>query len=235
MDPSTVEPKGAAQKWSGKEKDEEIQSTSANGGQVRGTILQVGVAYALLECALWTLGRTQTLWALAVALWVTYWTLRTGETAESAGVSVRRFWLGMWIMPASVSLAGTMLLAAWAVGSIHDLHGARTPFWHFVGYVVWALVQQFLTQSFIYTRVEALVGGRRAVLITGVLFGFAHIPNPVLMAATLVMGWVFSDVFRRYRNLYPLAIAHAVLGLALAIALPESATHRMRVGIAWWN
>jgi membrane protease YdiL (CAAX protease family) len=71
------------------------------------------------------------------------------------------------------------------------------------------------------------------VLITGFLFGFAHIPNPVLMAATLGMGFAFSELFRRYRNVYPLAIAHAALGLALAVTFPESVIGRMRVGIAW--
>jgi membrane protease YdiL (CAAX protease family) len=100
-------------------------------------------------------------------------------------------------------------------------------------YAAWALVQQFLVQSFIFVRLKSVYGGRRAIIFTALLFSLAHIPNPVLIPATLVAGLVFSWAFRRYRNIYTLGFVHALLGLTLAVSLPETATHRMRVGAAY--
>jgi membrane protease YdiL (CAAX protease family) len=67
------------------------------------------------------------------------------------------------------------------------------------------------------------------------LFCIAHIPNPVLMLATLGMGLFWAELFRRYRNIYPLSVAHAILGLSLSVTIPEPVTHHMRVGIAYWH
>ena len=65
------------------------------------------------------------------------------------------------------------------------------------------------------------------------LFSFVHIPNPVLVPATLIGGMFFVEAFRRWRNIYPLGIAHAALGLSLAIAVPDSWMHHMRVGLSF--
>ena len=62
------------------------------------------------------------------------------------------------------------------------------------------------------------------------VFFLAHLPNPVLLLVTAIAAPIFIELFRRYRNLYPLAIAHALVGLALAVALPDGVTHQMKVG-----
>jgi hypothetical protein len=40
-------------------------------------------------------------------------------------------------------------------------------------------------------------------------------------------------VFLRYRNLYPLALAHAILGITVAITIPGPMMHNMRVGLGY--
>jgi hypothetical protein len=40
-------------------------------------------------------------------------------------------------------------------------------------------------------------------------------------------------MFRRYRSIYPIGIVHAVLGLTIAVTLPDSLLHNMRVGIGF--
>jgi hypothetical protein len=40
-------------------------------------------------------------------------------------------------------------------------------------------------------------------------------------------------LFLHYRNLYPLAMAHAVLGITVAIAVPGPVVHNMRVGLGY--
>jgi membrane protease YdiL (CAAX protease family) len=66
-----------------------------------------------------------------------------------------------------------------------------------------------------------------------VLFASAHIPNPVLVVATLAVGICFTQLFRRYRNIWGLGIAHGLLGLALTLSVPNDVHHHMRVGIGY--
>jgi hypothetical protein len=40
-------------------------------------------------------------------------------------------------------------------------------------------------------------------------------------------------MFRCYRSLYPIALVHAMLGLTIALVVPDSLLHHMRVGIGY--
>jgi hypothetical protein len=40
-------------------------------------------------------------------------------------------------------------------------------------------------------------------------------------------------MFRRYRNIFPLGLVHAALGLTIAASLPDSLLHHMRVGLGY--
>ncbi len=102
-------------------------------------------------------------------------------------------------------------------------------------YVVWALGQQFLLQSFFYLRFESLLGARAAVLVSSALFALLHLPNLPLTALTVLGGLFFTEMFRAYRSLYPLGIAHALMGIAIAYSFPDSLMHHMRVGLSYWQ
>ena len=65
------------------------------------------------------------------------------------------------------------------------------------------------------------------------LFSAAHLPSPILTTFTLVGGLFFCEMFRRYRSIYPIGIVHAVLGLTIAVTMPDSLLHNMRVGIGY--
>jgi membrane protease YdiL (CAAX protease family) len=85
-------------------------------------------------------------------------------------------------------------------------------------------------------NLEDLLGdSQRALWCTTALFFLAHVPNPVLMAGTLAAALFFVSLFRRYRNIYPLGIAHALLGLSLAVTVPDAWLRHMRVGISYWH
>ena len=110
----------------------------------------------------------------------------------------------------------------------------RRPALHALLYGGWALGQQFLLQSFFFLRLEYILGyGRKALWTASSLFFVAHLPNPVLLAIAAVAAPISIELFRRYRNIYSLAIAHAFVGLALAVALPDRLTHQMKVGLAY--
>jgi len=107
--------------------------------------------------------------------------------------------------------------------------------WHalysFLGYAAWCAFQQYLAQSYFHNRLmEAIHNRHLSSLLVGVIFGSAHIPNPILMVATTVAGFVFAEIFARHRNIWPIALAQAVGGLLLAAVSPASLMHNMRVG-----
>jgi hypothetical protein len=134
---------------------------------------------------------------------------------------------------AFIACSGAILLAWWA-GTLKILYGERSVSWHAIFYAVWALEQQFILNAFFYRRFESLFGdGRRALIVTALLFSLVHLPNPVLMPATFVGGLFFVWCFRRYGNIYPLAVAHAMLGLTIAITVPDHWLHHMRVGLGF--
>jgi membrane protease YdiL (CAAX protease family) len=101
------------------------------------------------------------------------------------------------------------------------------------GYVLWALIQQFMLQSFFFNRFEDLYGSSAAVWMASTIFAAAHLPSPILTTATLVGALFFCEMFRRYRSIYPLAIVHATLGLTIGLVTPDSLLHHMRVGIGY--
>ena len=72
-----------------------------------------------------------------------------------------------------------------------------------------------------------------AVGVTAIIFAVAHLPNPILVPFTLLWGLAACLLFLRYRNLYPLAMAHAILGITIAIAVPGPVDHNMRVGLGY--
>lgn len=189
--------------------------------------------YALLEGGLWSYGGAQAVWALALAAWIMATTLLSRRSARDLGLTAAGFWPSLWVVGAALLLGGVFVLAGWVNGSLRPLHS--TPLWRSMLYVLWALIQEFITQSFIFVRLELVFRSRwRAVSCTALLFSAAHIPHPVLVPGTFVLAIALTWLFSRYRNLYTLAMAHAVLGLALGATLPQAWLRHMRVGIAYW-
>jgi membrane protease YdiL (CAAX protease family) len=153
------------------------------------------------------------------------------EQGFSAGANRR----GLWVVAVAVVLSAGMIVAGAIAGTVHPLYGIRTPFWHALGYTVWALGQEWMSLGFVLVRLERMMEGRFAVLGCALIFSLAHVPNTVLMATTFVMCGVFALVFRRYRALYPLTVSHALLGMSLALSVPPPALHFMRVGAAYFR
>ena len=78
-----------------------------------------------------------------------------------------------------------------------------------------AFVQQGLLQDFLLPRLLRLTHGPgMAALAAAGMFSLAHLPNPILTVCTFVWGLAACLFFLRYRNLYSLSIAHAILRAA---------------------
>jgi len=194
-------------------------------------LLEIGIVFGLILVAVWTpQGRFNTYVCWTAAFATVVLSLRGRYSAVELGL--RR--------PASgalVTLAvGAALVALIAViGSFAKSLGPAQPLpwtraWQ---YGLWSLLQQFILQSFIYVRLESMLAPRRALLCASGLFAVAHLPSPVLTALSFLGALFFCFMFRRYRNIYPLGVVHAALGLTIAANLPDSLMHHMRVGLGY--
>jgi len=199
----------------------------------RAAVLELFGAYALLELALWSEGSARIAWSLVAAAWIAGATLAHRPRLRQLGLGREGWRESAWTAGVGLFAAAIIVGCGWWRGTLHVLSGSGPVLAHSAAYVVWSLVQQFMMQSFFFLRLERLVGARRAVVATALLFGAAHVPSPVLTLATLVGGLLFTAAFRRWRNIYPLAVAHAAVGLALATSVSDGVLRHMRVGIGY--
>ena len=90
----------------------------------------------------------------------------------------------------------------------------------FASYPIWALFQQFFVQAMIARNLQRL-GARLAVnvLVTAVLFGLVHLPDPSLAGLCFVAGLVWTWSYLKTPNLLVLAVCHGWLGAIVYYAL----------------
>ncbi len=201
------------------------------------SLAEIAVAYGLIEGALWSATPAHRyLWAWLATIWIVGITVIHRPSLESLGLTRRGLRESSWVITAGLVFVAVIITAAYFAGTLHDYSRNGDLALRATGYLIWAFEQEFILQSFIFTRLESLVGrGFRAVLIAAALFSAAHIPSPVLTVGSFFMACLFCSVFRRYRNLYPLAITHWLVGLAISLSLPDWVGHHMHVGIGYFH
>jgi membrane protease YdiL (CAAX protease family) len=192
---------------------------------------QVGIVFVLIMIAVWTpQGRINTIVSLLAAFCIVWFTVRSHFSVGELGLAQPSS--GVFAILAVGALMVAMIVAAGAL--MHNLGPAQPVPWKRAWqYAIWSLQQEFILQSFFFVRLESVLGSRRARVRAALLFCIAHVPNPLLTVLSFVGGLIFCELFRRYRNLYPLGVVHATLGLTIAASLPDSLLHHMRVGLGY--
>ncbi len=198
------------------------------------TLLEAATGFALIMATIWTVRNAQRRLFWISAVWFLGWGLMGAWKALRRGVKLPSARISLLVIFAAVLVAGGLVALAASVGTLHGLFGARRPLLHAGSYLLWAVIQQFIQQTFFLTRFEQLTrSGVRASALAAGLFAVAHLPNPVLTPVTLVGGWLMSELYLRYRTVLPLGIAHGLVGMALAVSVPDSIQHHMRVGLGY--
>jgi hypothetical protein len=195
-------------------------------------VLELIVGYGVIVGIIWSpehLQRILSPFALVLTLLLV---LSRRTSRDELGLGWRGFIASAWILPAAVALAAVSIFTAARIGTLHALY--KADFAHISGYVLWTIYQQFLLQDFVMDRLRGIVRSENAaVIIAGVLFAAAHLPNLTLTAATLVWGIVSCVLFRRYHNLWALGLAQGLLGLCFAVCVPDALHHHLRVGLGY--
>ena len=200
----------------------------------RRDLLELSGIYALILVVIWTPRPWQAaLWVVAAAT-IIYIAWLSFEGLRPMGLCTANLVRSLWAVAFAMAVAGIAVLLA---VRMHTLHMPET-LWLFLRryglYVIWAAVQQIILQWFFLSRVRRLLpDAMSAAACTAGLFAIAHLPNPVLTLITLFFGLASCLFFLHYRNLVPLAIAHAILGISIGITVPAAIDHNMRVGIGY--
>ncbi|RXH57788.1 CPBP family intramembrane glutamic endopeptidase [Granulicella sibirica] len=200
----------------------------------RRALIEVGVGYLLILAVLWTPRPWQRYLYWLPVLWIAGTTALSFDNVAALGLRTANLLRSFWIAGVAACLSAITVAVA---AHLHTLHAQASVVWFaksYIGYAIWAFVQQFLMMDFFLPRFLRLsTRPAYAVLTAAGVFALAHLPNPVLTVLTLVWGLVGCWHFLRYRNLYPLALSHAILGITIAVCVPGYVTHNMRVGLGY--
>jgi membrane protease YdiL (CAAX protease family) len=185
---------------------------------------------ALIEVALWAPLPAGILCGVG-AFWYIAWQIhKAAGDARSLGLDLKGLMRESWLLGATVALAVAILAAAYFSGSLHRLWGLQHPWYAVAAYSGWAFVQEFVLQCFCLRMLRSLVSRVSSLLLSGTVFAVAHLPNPSLTFVTFFAGVAFTAIYARKKNLYVVALIHAVLGLTLAVSAPDAWFHGLRVG-----
>lgn len=191
--------------------------------------VEAAVLFGLIVAQIWFFqDRAPGLAALLLGLVIASWTWRR-DTLKSLGLQPEDF-----SQAANIGLALAVALTALAAvahfknpGFTHRLGSLSDHAKKVMEYYGWALFQQMLLHGYFTNRFHRATGTPwPAALLSGLLFGLVHVPNWKLSAACLAGGAAGAVFFLKSRNLYPIALAHAVLAVCLRSFLHIS----MRVG-----
>ncbi|HXH47823.1 MAG TPA: CPBP family glutamic-type intramembrane protease [Terriglobia bacterium] len=196
------------------------------------TVSEILAVYAAILLYIWRWQDAHPfLWVpLLAAVLFSQWLY--GDTLEERGLTAREFRAcARAILPVLlVVVAAGVLYGLWAREVAVQLASPRAALM-FVGYFIWCSLQQYLTQSYFHRRLMRVVqSAHLRSFVIGLLFAGAHIPNPVLMAATFAGGIVFAEIFSRHPNIWPLAFVQALAGFVIGTLSPPWIIHGMRVG-----
>ena len=160
----------------------------------------------------------------------------------------RDTWRSIGLAPAefraSAALVWPIMLAFYipmvVFGFVTGRLGPALPGWHslvyFLTYGAWCSFQQYIAQGYFHNRLLAVFHNPHlSSMLVALLFAAAHLPNPILTPVTALAVFIFSEVFARHRNIWPLALAQTVGGFLVAALSPPALIHNMRVGPGYFD
>ena len=112
------------------------------------------------------------------------------------------------------------LVAVTSMAAVGVWRGTLTIHWHllviFLVYPLWGIIQQTLVQALVARNLAGSPAPFSSpwfiVPFCAVLFGLVHLSDPALVAATALLGLVFTPIYLKWRNLWPLGLYHGWLG-----------------------
>ncbi|HUE23289.1 MAG TPA: CPBP family glutamic-type intramembrane protease [Bryobacteraceae bacterium] len=198
-------------------------------------VAEAAASFALMMLYIWRLRFTAPrAWVFILGFFFLSHVVR-GERAASLGFRAGNFRECLRTMAPALLLLVLSLLAAGVlletIRPISPEYGVMC----LLAYCPWGVFQQYLLNGYIANRLLAVASARHVPLLAAALFAGAHLPNWFLMLVTFVTGYYSTKIFLRYRNLYFLGLAHAMIGTALFVVVPDSISHHLTVGPGFFH
>jgi len=183
---------------------------------------------------IWSANPTQRVFYWLAFVWIVGTSVARRDGWTTLGLGRKGLLPSLWVVGAALILSAAAIFIASQTHTLHRLHGPAPLPLHGWAYIVWALMQQFILQSYFLLRLLRLLPGKvLPVLVATGIFALAHLPNPILTPLTFVWGVISCVLFLRYRNIYALGLAHGIMGLCIAVTVPNSLHRHMRVGLGY--
>ncbi len=198
-------------------------------------VLEPVVVFALIMAYIWELRRvTPGLW-IAILAWMlfSHWLRRETPAWLGFGLGNLRACVRD-LLPALTLLALALLAGGILLHTARPIGTGRAVL-ALAAYLPWGLAQQYALNGYFLNRFDALASRRVSPWLAAAAFCCAHAPNWFLMAVALVLGYASARIYRRYRNLYFLGMAHAAVGFLLFLVIPDSISRHLNVGPAWFR
>jgi hypothetical protein len=214
----------------------------ARDGAVEGTrrrrrdLVEFSVGYALIALAVWTPLPWQRYLSVAALAWVAVATWRSFDGLHAMGFRGAQFRRAAWVLGVVLALTAAAIGVAIWMETLRVPHSPGLFVERYWAYTIWSFLQEFLLLNFFLLRLLRLLPNRTAAAVTATsLFALVHLPNPVLTPLTMIWGYAACLIFLHYRNIYIPAVAHAILGISIAITIPGHVDHNMRVGLGYFR
>jgi membrane protease YdiL (CAAX protease family) len=147
------------------------------------------------------------------------------------GFAWRALMPGLRVTLAVTLLLGLLTLATGAaIGTLHD---RRDFLGHLAPLVLWGGAQQWVLQTVVLREAQRATSRQAGIVVTALLFGAVHLPNPFLAPVTAGAAIVWCSIYDRYPNVVPLALSHALGTLAVLYAFDSTITGRLRIGASY--
>ena len=200
------------------------------------TVLEVLAAYAGILYYIWRWQFTRPqVWILILALILASQIVR-GDSRRALGITLSNIRLtAQAILPLAAAAYLSLTVYGLARHTLVLVIPGKPALKYFLGYGSWCVAQQYLMQSYFHNRLMSVVRSPHvSSVLVALMFGAAHIPNPILVGATTLGGFVLAEIFAWGRNIWPLVLAQTVGGFVVAALSPPSLIHNMRVGPAYF-
>ena len=83
-------------------------------------------------------------------------------------------------------------------------------------YPIWGIIQQFLMMGLLAGNLTDMrnvkIPKAFIILITSTVFSVVHYPSTMLIAGTFMLALLYTFIFLKWRNIYPLGLFHGWLG-----------------------
>jgi membrane protease YdiL (CAAX protease family) len=191
-------------------------------------------ALLLILLVVWTPRPYQRVLYWAPVAWIAWFTWLSFTGWHAMGWRIVNLLRSLWVVGLALALAAVAAVVSSRYGALHAPPSAALLVKTFWGYAIWSYAQQFMLLDFFLARSLRLTSKSiYAVCAAAGVFSLVHLPNPALVPLTAIWGFAACLIYLKYRNLWTMGMAHAIFGIAVAVTLPATVTHNMRVGLGY--